>query len=176
MQRIIIIGAGLIGAALAYRLTEAGAAVTVIEAAQPASGASGASFGWINASFCHSAAHFNLRQAGIAAHHRLSDQVGQTGIRWPGTLWWEEEGELEQMAVHLAGLGYAVQTLARVDIQAREPLLAAPERCLWFAEEGAADPADWGAGRAYSGEPGARGAAGSGGPLDRDLGCRSSRG
>ena len=103
MQRIIIIGAGLIGAALAYRLTEAGAAMTVIEAAQPASGAAGASFGWINASFCHSAAHFNLRQAGLAAHHRLSDQVGQTGIRWPGTLWWEEEGELTRRLLAASG-------------------------------------------------------------------------
>ncbi|MBC7478566.1 MAG: FAD-binding oxidoreductase, partial [Pseudorhodobacter sp.] len=142
MQRIIIIGAGLIGAALAYRLTEAGAAVTVIEAAQPASGASGASFGWINASFFHSAAHFNLRRAGIAAHHRLSEQVGQTGTHWPGTLWWEEEAELDKMAASLTDLGYAVQILARAEIQAREPLLAAPERCLWFANEGAVDPAE----------------------------------
>ena len=32
MQQVVIIGAGLIGAGLAYRLTQAGARVTVVEA------------------------------------------------------------------------------------------------------------------------------------------------
>ncbi len=50
-MKLLILGAGLLGACLAYRLTRAGVAVTVAEATTPASGASGSSFGWINASF-----------------------------------------------------------------------------------------------------------------------------
>ncbi|MBC7736444.1 MAG: FAD-binding oxidoreductase, partial [Candidatus Saccharibacteria bacterium] len=142
VQRIVIIGAGLVGAALAYRLSQAGASVTVIEAAHPASAASGASFGWINASFFHSDAHFNLRAEGIAAHHRLDRDLGDTGTQWPGTLWWEEEGPaLDTQAETLRNLGYRVETLSHNQITAREPLLSAPDRCLFLPDEGAVDAA-----------------------------------
>ena len=68
MQQVVIIGAGLIGAGLAYRLTQAGARVTVVEAqGAPATQASGHSFGWINASYYLTPAHHHLRVAGMAA-------------------------------------------------------------------------------------------------------------
>lgn len=131
MPRILIIGAGLVGAALAYRLSLTGAQVTVLDAGPPASAASGASFGWINASFFHSPAHFNLRAEGIRAHHRLDRDLGDTGTRWQGCLWWEE-ADLDQQAQTLTALGYPVQTLDATQIAAREPALAAPDRCLFF--------------------------------------------
>jgi glycine/D-amino acid oxidase-like deaminating enzyme len=68
MEKIVIIGAGLIGATLAFQLARSGRAVTVVEAGLPAAAASGRSFGWINASFALSEAHFALRVAGMAAH------------------------------------------------------------------------------------------------------------
>lgn len=46
--RVIIVGAGIVGASIAYFLTLAGARVSVIEAKTPASGASGASDGAVS--------------------------------------------------------------------------------------------------------------------------------
>ncbi|MEJ6478509.1 MAG: FAD-dependent oxidoreductase [Octadecabacter sp.] len=50
-QKVIVVGAEIIGATIALHLTEGGADVTVLGAAAPASGASGKSFAWINANF-----------------------------------------------------------------------------------------------------------------------------
>lgn len=140
MHRILIIGAGLVGASLAFRLARTGADVTIIDAAQPASAATGASFGWINASFFHSQAHFNLRAAAIAAHHRLDRDLTDTGTLWSGCLWWEKEGaELDAQGQALTGLGYTVHDLDARQIAAREPALAPPQRCLFLPDEGAVD-------------------------------------
>src|SRR5215831_16528248 len=49
MIKTIVIGAGVMGASVAYRLAQAGAAVTVLEAARIGGGTSGISFAWTNA-------------------------------------------------------------------------------------------------------------------------------
>ena len=49
MIRTIVIGAGVMGASVAYRLAQGGAAVTVLEAARIGGGTSGISFAWTNA-------------------------------------------------------------------------------------------------------------------------------
>jgi D-hydroxyproline dehydrogenase subunit beta len=142
MHRILIIGAGLVGASLAFRLARTGAEVTVLDAAQPAAAATGASFGWINASFFHSPAHYNLRAAAIAAHHRLDRDLGETGTLWSGCLWWEKDGAaLDTQGQALSDLGYTVHDLDARQIAAREPALAPPKRCLFFPDEGAVDAA-----------------------------------
>ena len=133
------------GASLAYALAGAGAGreVVVVDAALPASGASGRSFGWINASFFLSRAHFDLRLAGIEAHRRLMRDL--PGLhRWGGCLWWEETGEgFDRTEADLRALAYPVERLTRAEVQRREPgLLAAPEQALFFAREGAVEPAD----------------------------------
>jgi glycine/D-amino acid oxidase-like deaminating enzyme len=50
-QKVIVVGVGFNGATIALHLTEGGADVTVLDAAAPASRASGKSFAWINANF-----------------------------------------------------------------------------------------------------------------------------
>ena len=45
---VVVVGAGIVGASLACHLASAGAAVTIIERAQPASGVTARSFAWIN--------------------------------------------------------------------------------------------------------------------------------
>lgn len=164
MQRIVIIGAGLIGAALAYRLSQGGAQVTVLEAAlQPAAEASGRSLGWINASFFVNEAHHHLRVAGMAAHHRLARDLlsgtspsgpSQSGLwpsgtspsdlwQWPGCLWWEAEGAgFDSHAQKLAELGYPAREVTGPEFAVMEPALAdPPKRALYLPQEGAFDPA-----------------------------------
>ena len=48
MIKTIVIGAGVMGASVAYRLAQAGAAVTVLEATRVGGGTSGISFAWTN--------------------------------------------------------------------------------------------------------------------------------
>jgi len=47
-KRVVVVGAGIVGASLAYHLACKGAAVTIIDADQAASGVTGRSFAWIN--------------------------------------------------------------------------------------------------------------------------------
>ncbi|MDO8983244.1 FAD-binding oxidoreductase [Cypionkella sp.] len=141
-QSVLIIGAGIIGASLAFHLARAGAKVTVLESASPASAASGRSFGWINASFYASPAHHHLRVAAMSAHHRLAAVLSDHAPNWQGTLWFEHEGQgFDQKAEELAALGYPATPVTRAEIAKLEPHLAnPPAQALHIAIEGAVDP------------------------------------
>jgi len=141
-MKVLIIGAGLLGAAIAYRLAPH-ARVTVIEATSPAAQASGKSFGWINASFYLNPAHHALRVQAIAAHRRLDARL-RTGIQWTGTLWWEETGpSFEATQETLLDLGYPTRLIGPDEFQRLEPSIPTPpERALLFPTEGAVDAAD----------------------------------
>jgi glycine/D-amino acid oxidase-like deaminating enzyme len=142
MEKFVIIGAGLIGAALAFQLARSGRAVTLIEAGLPAHAASGRSFGWINASFALSEAHFALRVAGMAAHERLVE-VLPSHHRASGCLWWEEAGAaFDATAARLQAAGYPLERLTQAGVLAREPALRTPpEEALFFPAEGWVDAA-----------------------------------
>ncbi len=142
-QSIIIVGAGIIGAALAFQLSRQGAKVTVFESATPAHAASGRSFGWINASFYANPAHHRLRVAGMQAWHRLAAAVPAAAPNWQGCLWWEQQGVgMDQMQSDLAALGYPVDRLPQSELAALEPDLPhLPLHALRFATEAAVDPA-----------------------------------
>lgn len=142
MEKIIVIGAGLIGASIAYELTRKGREVTVVEAGLPAGAASGRSFGWINASFSLNEAHFALRVAGMEAHRRLAEAL--PGLCRPcGCLWWEETGPaFDATHARLAAAGYPVTRLDRSALMACEPALTSPpDAALYFPSEGWVDPA-----------------------------------
>jgi glycine/D-amino acid oxidase-like deaminating enzyme len=141
LQKIIVLGAGVIGAAIASRLARAGAAVTIIDAGLAGGGASGRSFGWINASFHADLDHFNLRVAGMQAWHRAETEMGKLPINWQGALWWEEQGKaLHDMAQTLTQMGYDVDTLDQSELARRVPILGNPaDHALFFPKEGAAE-------------------------------------
>jgi glycine/D-amino acid oxidase-like deaminating enzyme len=142
-MKVVVVGAGIIGASVAYQLALGGAQVTVIDGAGVAAGATGRSFGWINASFHANAAHFRLRRESMAAYHRLAAQMDLAPVRWTGCLCWEEKGgALEAQAADLVALGYGVEIIDRAGFSAREPQVAhPPERALAFDTEGVAETA-----------------------------------
>ncbi|MEO9684994.1 MAG: FAD-dependent oxidoreductase [Tateyamaria sp.] len=131
-MKIVIVGGGIIGAALAQTLQSSGAQVTVFEGAP---GATHASFGWVNASFYLNNDHFALRAAGIAAWRRLGAHVD-----WIGCLCWEEQGAaLEAQRDQLSSLGYASEEVSPAQFALLEPHVA-PQHALRFKQEGIAEP------------------------------------
>lgn len=141
-EQVIIVGAGLIGCSIALRLAEAGKQVTVVDQAGPGAGASGASFGWINASFYADGDHHRLRVAGIAAYRRLMNAYPAMPVTWQSCLWFEEQGEaLSAMAQALADLDYPVERIGHDAFCQMSPGVRAPDEALHFTAEGVADPA-----------------------------------
>jgi glycine/D-amino acid oxidase-like deaminating enzyme len=87
MIKTIVIGAGVMGASVAYRLAQAGAAVTVLEATRIGGGTSGISFAWTNAHKKPPKPYHELNVAGMKAHAALADEFGATP-------WWHGGGSL----------------------------------------------------------------------------------
>ncbi|NBE08660.1 NAD(P)/FAD-dependent oxidoreductase [Paragemmobacter ruber] len=137
---ILILGAGITGAALAHQLAKGGATVTVVDAGSPAGAASGGSFGWVNASFFLSEAHFHLRHAAMEAHQALAAELG-LDPQPQGCLWHEATGaDFDHQHEALHRLGYPLRLLDRAEIARREPLIAnPPDRALFFPTERAVD-------------------------------------
>jgi len=139
-MRTIVVGAGIIGASIAWHLKRAGADVLVIDGGLPA--ASDASFGWINASFYADIAHHKLRVASMAAYGRLCAEV-DLPITQSGALWWEAQGaELLKIKNDLQALEYPVKSMGEDELRRAEPNLAnLPKDALLFPSESAAESA-----------------------------------
>jgi glycine/D-amino acid oxidase-like deaminating enzyme len=139
-KSFVIVGAGIVGAAIAVQLAKAGHGVKVITAGGP--DATSAAFGWINASFFIDADHHRLRVAGIAAWHRLADTI-PLSVQWQGCLCWDmNEAELAAAYAALSGFDYPVEMLSKSQMKTLEPALKDyPENALFFPNEGAAHSA-----------------------------------
>src|SRR5712692_4515605 len=73
---IIVVGAGCVGANVAYRLAERGARVTVLEASAPGSGTSRASFAWTNSFGKTPRDYHDLNVASMEEHTALAKELG----------------------------------------------------------------------------------------------------
>lgn len=138
MKEIVVVGAGILGAASAYRLQRAGARVTVID--KGGARATDASFGWINASYFLNRDHFHLRLEGIIAYQRLCNDLS-IPVTWSGCLCWENSGaDFDTHMSDLRAFGYAVEEVDAETFASLEPRVAnPPQRSLRFSAEGAAE-------------------------------------
>ncbi|WP_338801636.1 FAD-dependent oxidoreductase [Pseudomonas sp. RSB 5.4] len=126
-KRIIVIGAGIVGASLAYHLAAKGAKVVVIEAGEIASGATGRSFAWINTSHGGPDSVAPLRAAAIAEYRRLESELPGLKVRWTGALSYGDGW-------------FQAPSVCSAQILDLEPNLKhPPERAFLAAEEGALD-------------------------------------
>jgi glycine/D-amino acid oxidase-like deaminating enzyme len=88
VNRVAVIGAGIVGASIAYNLSKRGCEVLVIEQRAPAAQASGNTFGWVNAAYANTPASYQLlRQRSLLEYHRLAADV-DIPLRWSGSLEW----------------------------------------------------------------------------------------
>ena len=143
-----MVGAGIVGASIAYHLARRGAAVTICEKEHPAAGATSKSFAWINSTFSKQPrAYYELNLAGMAAWRRFEDEMeGALRVLWGGSVeWYPPGGEADQLRVDLRrhqGWGYATRGVEETELQALVPgLLPGPVAAAAFSEqEGAVDP------------------------------------
>ena len=93
-DRIVVVGAGVVGASIAYHLAKRGARVAIVDAVGPGAGATEKSFGWINATFSkHPRAYFDLNRLGIAGWRRLETELGgELKVQWGGSVAWVPAG------------------------------------------------------------------------------------
>ena len=143
-KRVAVIGGGIIGACITHELTLAGAQVTVIEANEPATGASARSMGWINASFIEREDYYRLRLAAMQAHRELDTAFhGVLQTCWTGSINWEAAPEeMEALVKELGRFGHPVKLIGRQEFARLEPEVAdLPETALLMGNEGHMDAA-----------------------------------
>jgi glycine/D-amino acid oxidase-like deaminating enzyme len=130
-ERIVVIGAGIVGASLAYHLASKGVKVTVVEAGGIASGVTGTSFAWINASCAGIDPIAALRGGAIAAWRRLETQVPGLTVRWHGALsYGTQDGRISASSMVIDRA-----RIAQLEPQLRQP----PEQALHEPEQGGID-------------------------------------
>ncbi|MFI0821118.1 NAD(P)/FAD-dependent oxidoreductase [Streptomyces sp. NPDC021098] len=119
MTRALVIGAGVIGAATAHRLAEAGVDVTVLDAGGPTPGTSSATFSIDVTHLKTPHSYFLLNQRSAALHRELAEEfharTGAPGWRHPAPLvqWGhteEEQRTLRARAERLAAWGHPCRT------------------------------------------------------------------
>ncbi|MGA7673219.1 MAG: FAD-dependent oxidoreductase [Nitrolancea sp.] len=141
MPKVAVIGAGVVGSSIAFRLAQAGADVVLIDRGRPASGTTGASFAWANANQKTPRPYFELNFEGMREHNRLTEDFG--GSPWlhrTGNLIWSDEpAEIEARVQRLIDWGYAAEWRdARDVMQTLESNLRVPDpsqRIAFFPEE-----------------------------------------
>jgi len=84
--RVGIVGAGIVGASIAFHMARAGAQVFLFEKTGPAMGATRNSFAWLNA-FTEDTHYRALRIQSLLAYRKLDRQLG-LGIIWGGYVNW----------------------------------------------------------------------------------------
>jgi glycine/D-amino acid oxidase-like deaminating enzyme len=144
--RVVVAGAGIIGASIAWHLARAGASVTVIDRQGPATHASRASFAWINATWSKQPqAYHALNQAGVARWKLLQPELGLP-VRWGGSLEGNadasQEKEIASRVSEQMAWGEQAKILAGSDLAELEPNVdfTALRQVIYSANDGATNP------------------------------------
>ena len=140
---VLVVGAGCVGANVAYRLAEHGATVTVLDAGRPGAGTSGASFAWTNSFNKTPRDYHDLNVASMEEHVGLAKELGGGWLHQDGALAWEEGpaglDRLGQAVERLTGWGYAVERISAGQARELEPdlrIAPAVEQVVWTPGEG----------------------------------------
>src|SRR5688500_11525082 len=135
--KVAVIGAGIVGGSVAYRLSEGGAEVVLIDGAKPGSGTTSTSFAWINANNKLPRDYFELNVAGMGEHERLRDEIGGDWLYTTGNLIWavdEEQEDLEKRVERLRSWSYAAEMLPASTVSKElEPEATFPDPDLQIA-------------------------------------------
>jgi len=144
--RIVVAGAGIIGASVAWHLAKSGTEVTVIDREGPATHASRGSFAWINATWSKQPrAYHALNQAGVAGWKRLQAELNLP-LRWGGSLEGNADAALEaELILRVAeqrAWGETTRLVESAELATLEPNVdfGALRQVVYSANDGATDP------------------------------------
>jgi glycine/D-amino acid oxidase-like deaminating enzyme len=147
-DHVIVAGAGIIGASIAYHLVKRGARVTLLEKEHPAAGTTKNSFAWLNASDKSPRAYYELNLAGIAGWRRLHLDLGSSlPLQWGGGVQWckPEDTLVSRMKQHVRdrqAWGYPIALIDARDLAKLVPgVVPGDVGAANFADqEGTVDP------------------------------------
>jgi len=123
---VTVVGAGIVGSAIAYSLAKHGASVTVIDRGRPGGGATSHSFAWINATAKHPVSYHDFNRRSLGMWDRFAKDLDtDVGLRWGGQMEWaataDGAAELESRAAQLQAWGYPCQMLDGAQMARLEP-------------------------------------------------------
>ena len=148
-DRVVIVGAGIMGASIGYHLAKRGAQVTILEKQRPGSGATEKSFAWINSTFSKQPRpYYDLNLFGIASWRRLTQEfAGDLQIQWGGSVEWfaPDTPDAEKLKRNVRAhqqWGYPAHLVDEAEIRRLLPTIApGPVGTACYSEiEGTVDP------------------------------------
>jgi glycine/D-amino acid oxidase-like deaminating enzyme len=113
---VVVVGAGIVGASVAYHAARDGASVVLVDRSRPAAGVTGESFAWIRGE----------------DWARLEREVAGVLVEWSGSLAWGEDTEPLGPDDRLVD----ADAIARLEPNLRTP----PPRAVYRPGDGAVDP------------------------------------
>ncbi len=127
-QHVAVIGGGIVGATIAWRIASRGGRVTLIDKAEPGSGASSHSFAWVNAGAKEPIGYHNLNRRSLEMWARFSASLGdEVGLRWGGKIAWETDldasEQLKARVSQLQSWGYPSRLVSAQELAELEPSL-----------------------------------------------------
>lgn len=149
-RSIIVIGAGVIGASVAFRLAQGGAKVSVIEAGEVGKGTSSATFAWVNAHDKSPRNYHDLNVAGMTAHRLLAEELAGDWYHETGCLEWRDPDHRDAHASNVERLldwGYKARWITTDQALALAPFIdpaaIGDAPVALFPEEGWVDTASY---------------------------------
>lgn len=144
--RIVVAGAGIVGASIAYHLAKSGASVTVIDKLGPATHASRGTFAWINATWAKQPRHYHaLNQDGLTRWGDLAELLNLP-VRWGGSLeWFTNQDRHKRLVTQIAEQvewGEPARIVSHAEVAELEPNLKfdAESGAAYSPNDGAVDP------------------------------------
>ena len=124
-MRVAVIGAGIVGGAIAFYLARRSADVTLIDAGEPGMGATSHSFAWINGFGKEPRTYGALNRRSLDTWDRFSRLLdADIGLRWGGQLTWaatDEDAEaLSQNVSRLQSWGYVARMIDEAEMMRLE--------------------------------------------------------
>lgn len=142
-MRIVVIGAGSVGAHVAFRLLEQGASVILLDAASPGRGTTASSVAWLSEfpqmSWTEEAGRAALRRRVHEVFKGLQEEVPGDYVHWTGAVLWgnpHERDPYREAADRVRALGRDVRTIDAAAAREIEPAIVLPDDEVVFYEPG----------------------------------------